>query len=71
MWIFIPKKTLRLEPLVINSICSDYNNLQIEIFCRCRKELQPQINALSILLITAPVFFLLVAEFIRAFHHKK
>lgn len=50
---------------------SDYNNRQREIFCRLTTELQPEINDLSIFLITTAVVFVLVAEFIRAFHNKK
>ncbi|QOV21186.1 ABC transporter permease [Anabaenopsis elenkinii] len=57
-----------LGSLTLGSGC---NNLQGEILCRLRTELQPEINTLSIFLITGVVLIVLVAEFIRAFDNKK
>lgn len=57
-----------LGSLTLGSGC---NNLPGEILCPLRTELQPEINTLSILLITAVVLIVLVAEFIRTFDHKK
>ena len=64
---------LSLDDFLIASFTSGSgsNTLPIEIFSRIRTGVQPDMNALSVLLITASAIFAFIAEFIRAFDNNK
>lgn len=64
---------LSLDDFLIASFTSGSgsNTLPIEIFSRIRTGVKPDMNALSVLLITVSAIVALIAELIRAFDNKK
>jgi spermidine/putrescine transport system permease protein len=64
---------LSLDDFLIASFTagSGSNTLPMEIFSRIRTGVKPDINALSILLISVSAIFAIIAELIRAFGEKK
>lgn len=64
---------LSLDDFLISSFTSGSgsNTLPIEIFSRIRTGVQPDVNALSVLLITGSAIAAFGAEFIRAFDNNK
>ncbi len=64
---------LSLDDFLISSFTSGSgsNTLPIEIFSRVRTGVQPDVNALSVLLITGSAIAAFGAEFIRAFDNNK
>jgi spermidine/putrescine transport system permease protein len=64
---------LSLDDFLIASFTSGSgsNTLPIEIFSRIRTGVKPDVNALSVLLITVSAIVAFIAEFIRAFDNKK
>ncbi|WP_414565916.1 MULTISPECIES: ABC transporter permease [unclassified Anabaena] len=64
---------LSLDDFLIASFTagSGSNTLPMEIFSRIRTGVKPDINALSILLISVSAIFAVIAELIRAFGEKK
>ncbi len=64
---------LSLDDFLIASFTSGSgsNTLPIEIFSRIRTGVQPDVNALSVILITVSAIVAFIAEFIRAFDNNK